>query len=55
LQHIVELRGGEVDGDGLVAGDAPGMLEEADAVLIERDSRYRKLRRDGSGFGARCR
>ena len=51
LEDVVELRGGEVDGDGLVAGDAAGVLEEADAILVERDPGDGKLRGDG-GVGA---
>ena len=35
LQDVVELGAGEVDGDGLVAGDVAGVLEEADAVFVE--------------------
>jgi hypothetical protein len=35
LQEVVELGGGEGDGDGLAADDAAGVLEEADAVLAE--------------------
>lgn len=38
LEDVVELRGGEVDGDGLVAGDGAGVLEEADAVFVESDA-----------------
>ena len=38
LEDVVELGGGEVDGDGLVAGDAAGVLEEADAVFVEGDA-----------------
>ena len=37
LEDVVELGGGEVDGDGLVAGDAARVLEEADAVFVEGD------------------
>ncbi len=35
LEDVVELGGGEVDGDGLVAGDVARVLEEAYAVLVE--------------------
>ena len=38
LEDVVELRGGEVDGDVCVAGDVAGVLEEADAVFVERDA-----------------
>jgi hypothetical protein len=48
LQDVVELGGGEVDGDGLVSGDATGVLEEADAVFVKGDAG------DGQGFGAGC-
>ena len=44
LQDVVQLCGGEVNGDGLVAGDAAGVLEEADAVFVERDAGDGKLR-----------
>ena len=38
LEDVVELGGGEVDGDVGVAGDVAGVLEEADAVFVERDA-----------------
>ena len=38
LEDVVELGRGEVDGDGLVSGDAAGVLEEADAVFVEGDA-----------------
>jgi hypothetical protein len=51
LEDVVELCGGEVDGDGLIAGDAAGVLEEADAVFVEGDAGDGELRGCG-GFGA---
>ena len=38
LERVVELRGGEVNGDGLIAGDAARVLEVADAILVENDA-----------------
>ena len=35
LEDVVELGGGEVDGDALVAGDGADVFEVADAVLVE--------------------
>jgi hypothetical protein len=35
LEDVVELGGGEVDGDGLIAGDGACVLEEAYAVFVE--------------------
>ena len=52
LKDVVELGGGEVEGDGLVAGDMAGVLEEADAVLVEGDVGDRQARRVG-GCGRR--
>ncbi len=46
LENVVELAAGEVDGDGGVAGDVAGVLEEADAVFVEGDAG------DGEGCGA---
>ena len=37
LQHIVQLRRGEVDRYALVAADRAGMLEVAHAVFVEHD------------------
>src|SRR6185312_11422367 len=45
LQHVVELRGGEVDGNVGVAADVAGMLKIADTVFVERDAG------DGEGSG----
>ena len=46
LEDVVELRGGEVNGDGLIAGDAAGVLKEADTVFVESDAGDGKLRVD---------
>ena len=50
LEDVVELRGGEVDGDGLVAGDVARVLEEAYAVFVEGYSGDGEL---GVFFGGR--
>ncbi len=49
LEDVVELSSGEVDGDGLVAGDAAGVFKEADAVLVEGDAGDGELRLGGWG------
>ena len=46
LEDVVELAAGEGEGDGGVAGDLAGVLEEADAVFVERDA--------GDGEGVAC-
>jgi hypothetical protein len=38
LEDVVKLSGGEVDGDGLVAGDVARVLEEAYAAFVKGDS-----------------
>ena len=42
------MRGGEVDGDGLVAGDMAGVLEETYPVFVESDSGHGE---EGGLFG----
>ena len=37
LQNVVELAGGEVDGEILIAMDASGVLEVSHAILVEHD------------------
>lgn len=55
LEDVVELSGGEVDGDGLIAGDVAGVLEEAYAVFVEGYAGDGELRgffgRGGFGCG----
>ena len=48
LEDVVELGAGDVNADSLVAGDLPGVLEEADAVLVEGDAGDGEL---GGGVG----
>ena len=48
LQHVVQLRGGEVNRHGLVARHAPRVLEKSHAVLVQCDARHRKLGRSRS-------
>ena len=50
LQHIVELAGGEVDGEILAAANAGGMLEISHAVFVEHDAPDRQANA-GIGFG----
>ena len=45
LEDVVELAAGEGEGDGGVAGDGAGVLEEAYAVFVEGDAG------DGEGLG----
>jgi len=52
LEHVVELGSGEVDSDGLIAGDSAGVLEEADTVLVEGDAGYWKLGRNRGCLGS---
>ena len=43
FQHVVELRGGEIDVDVLAAAHAAEMFEIADAVFVEDDSAHRQF------------
>ncbi len=52
LQHVVELRRSEVDGDALIAADRSGMFEVADTVLVENDLAHRQILAPGGTCGA---
>ena len=53
LEDVVELGAGEGEGDGGVAGDGAGVLEEADAVFVEGDVGYGEVGVVGGGAGMR--